>query len=101
MRKLLILATMLLTLGLANAQSGTLIGKCKFTGPQPGKGSSLLIGGDVQLYHNGSFKRTSIGGGVDYYTGDGDIWIIFKNPKARSRYNFKTSNGKVQICDDY
>ena len=101
MRKLMILATMLLTLGLANAQSGTLIGKCKFTGPQPGKGSSLLIGGDVQLYHNGSFKRTSIGGGVDYYTGDGDIWIIFKNPKARSRYNFKTSNGKVQICDDY
>jgi len=68
---------------------------------QLGKGSSLLIGGDVQLYHNGSFKRTSIGGGVDYYTGDGDIWIIFRNLKARSRYNFKTSNGKVQICDGY
>jgi hypothetical protein len=53
------------------------------------------------LYHNGSFRRTSIGGGVDYYTGDGDIWIIYRNPKARSKYSFKTSGGKVQTCDDY
>jgi hypothetical protein len=87
--------------GFENAQSSTLIGKCRFTGPQPGKGVSLLIGSDVQLYHNGSFKVTTIGGGVDYYTGNGDIWIIYKNPKARTKYNFKTSNGKVQTCDGY
>jgi hypothetical protein len=31
----------------------------------------------VQLYHNGSFKRTLIEGGVDVNTGDGDIWIIY------------------------
>ena len=101
MRNLFILATMILSLNIVYAQSATLIGKCRFTGPQPGKGTSLLIGGDVQLYHNGSFKRTSVGGGVDYYTGDGDIWIIYRNPKARSKYSFKTSNGKVQTCDDY
>jgi hypothetical protein len=87
--------------GFANAQSSTLIGKCRFTGPQPGKGVSLSIGSDVQLYHNGSFKMTTIGGGVDYYTGNGDVWIIYKNPKARTKYNFKTSNGKVQTCDGY
>ena len=101
MKNLLILATMLLTFGFANAQSGTNIGRCIFTGPQPGKGVSLLIGSDVQLYHNGSFERTTIGGGVDYYTGDGDIWIIYRNPEARSKYSFKTSGGKVQTCDDY
>lgn len=101
MKKVLILATLLLTFVFVNAQSATLIGKCRFTGPQPGKGTSLLIGGDVQLYHNGSFKQTSIGGGVNYYTGDGDIWIIYRNPRARSKYSFKTSNGKVQTCDDY
>ena len=101
MKNLLILATTLLTFGFANAQSGTSIGRCKFTGLQPGKGTSLSIGSDVQLYHNGSFRRSSIGGGVDYYTGDGDIWIIYRNPKARSKYSFKTSGGKVQTCDDY
>ena len=87
--------------GSANAQSSTLIGKCRFTGPQPGKGVSLSIGSDVQLYHNGSFKVTTSGGGVDYYTGNGDVWVIYKNPKARTKYNFKTSNGKVQTCDGY
>jgi hypothetical protein len=97
MKNLLIIATLLFTFNFINAQSSTLIGKCKFTGTQPGKGTSLLIGSDIQLYHNGSFRRTSIGGGVDYYTGDGDIWIIYRNPKARSRYNFKTSNGKNTI----
>lgn len=101
MKQFILMATMLLTFGFVNAQSATLIGKCKFTGAQPGKGSSLSIGGDVQLYHNGSFKNTSIGGGVNYYTGDGDIWIIYRNPKARSKYNFKTLKGKVQTCDDY
>jgi hypothetical protein len=85
----------------ANAQSATLIGNCRFVGPDPGRGTSLLIGSDVQLYHNGSFKRTSIGGGVEYYTGNGDLWIIYRNPKARSKYSFKTSNGKVQTCDSF
>jgi hypothetical protein len=101
MRNLLLLVTILLVSQAAYSQSATLIGNCRFTGVQPGKGTSLLIGSDVQLYHNGSFKRTSIGGGVDYYTGDGDIWIIYRNSKARSKYSFKTSNGKVQTCDDY
>lgn len=87
--------------GFENTQSNTLIGNCRFTGPQPGKGMSLSIGSDVQLYHNGSFRITSTGGGIDYYTGDGDIWVIYKNPKAKTRYNFKTSNGKVQSCDSY
>lgn len=100
-KNLLIIATLLFTFNFINAQSSTLIGRCKFTGTQPGKGTSLLIGSDIQLYHNGSFKKTSIGGGVDYYTGDGDIWIIYRNPKARSRYNFKSLNGKIQSCDDY
>jgi hypothetical protein len=101
MKKLLLMLVIVFTISYANAQSGALIGRCKFTGPQPGKGTSLLIGGDVQLYHNGSFKCTMIGGGVDYYTGDGNIWVIYKNPKSRSKYNFKTSNGKIQTCDDY
>jgi hypothetical protein len=77
MKNLFILVTMLLAFGTANAQSSTLIGKCKFEGQQPGKGTSLLIGSDMQLYHNGSFKRTLIEGGVDVNTGDGDIWIIY------------------------
>jgi|688.fasta_scaffold487563_2 hypothetical protein len=101
MKKFFLLSAMMILLGVANAQSSTLIGKCKFTGTQPGKGTSLLIGSDIQLFHNGSFKRTSINGGVDCYTGDGDIWIIYKNSKSRSKYSFKSSSGKVQTCDDY
>ena len=101
MKKITILAFLFLAISIAHAQTSTHIGKCRFEGPDPGKGRSLLIGSDVQLYHNGSFKVTSIGGGVDYYTGNGDIWIIYRNPEARKKYNFKTSNGKVQTCDDY
>lgn len=101
MKNLMIVATMLFAFSFANAQSSTMIGKCKFEGQQPGKGTSLLIGSDVQLYHNGSFKRTLIEGGVDIYTGDGDIWIIYKNSNARSKYKFKSSNGKTQSCDNY
>ena len=63
--------------------------------------TETLKAGKYPIYHNGSFKQTSIGGGVNYYTGDGDIWIIYRNPRARSKYSFKTSNGKVQTCDDY
>jgi hypothetical protein len=71
MKKIIFTSAFLLFSLISLAQSATLIGKCRFTGPQPGKGTSLLIGADVQLYHNGSFRRTSVGGGVDYYTGDG------------------------------
>lgn len=88
--------------GYANSQTGAVsIGNCRFTGPEPGRGMSLSIASDVQLFHNGSFKQTSIGGGVNYYTGDGDIWIIYRNPESRTKYNFKTTSGKVQTCDSY
>lgn len=101
MKKIITAFTLVCVVGMMHAQSSTLIGDCKFTGPQPGNGKSLLIGSDVQLYHNGSFKNTSIGGGVYYYTGNGDIWVIYRNPGARKKYNFKTSDGKVQSCDNY
>jgi hypothetical protein len=101
MKNLFILLTILISTSFIYAQSSTTIGKCRFTGTQPGNGTSLLIGSDIQLFHNGSFKNTSIGGDVRYYTGNGDIWIIYKNPEARIKYNFKTTNGKVQTCDDY
>jgi hypothetical protein len=46
-KNLLIIATLLFTFNFINAQSSTLIGRCKFTGTQPGKGTSLLIGSDI------------------------------------------------------
>lgn len=101
MKYTVLLFVAIFAVNFANGQSATLIGNCRFIGPDPGRGTSLLIGNDVQLYHNGSFKRTSIGGGVEYYTGNGDLWIIYRNPKARSKYSFKTSNGKVQTCDSF
>lgn len=80
-----------------NAQTGHNIGKCKFNGKKP-KTSNIV--GRMQYYHNGNVRRTKIEGGKDVYTGDGDVWVIFKSPEVARKTLFRVT-GNVQTCYDY
>lgn len=80
-------------------QSRSLIGNCTFTKDSNNRAPSniLSIGGDIQLYHNGSFKQTGFEGSVNIWKGTGDIWVIYNNSNARNKYRFVT-NGQIQTC---
>ena len=54
----------------------------------------------MQYYHNGNVRRTKIEGGKDVYTGDGDVWVIFKSPEVARKTLFRVT-GNVQTCYDY
>ena len=80
-------------------QSRTLIGNCTFNKDANNRAPSNIvsIGGDIQLYHNGSFKQTGSEGSVNIWKGNGDIWVIYNNSNARNKYRFVT-NGQIQTC---
>lgn len=100
MRKNFFTILFILSVGMMFSQSATLIGRCRFEGKRPDRGSSTSIGGDLNLYHNGSFRQTGSEGSVNIWKGEGDIWIIYHRAEARRKYKFVT-NGRIQICDDY
>jgi hypothetical protein len=54
----------------------------------------------MQYYHNGKVRRTRIEGGKDVYTGDGDVWVIFKSPEVARKTIFRVT-GNVQTCNDF
>ena len=97
MKKIFLVASILLMFAAVKAQSGMNIGKCKFIGKKP---SSSNIAGLMQYYHNGNVKRTKIEGGKDVYTGIGDVWVIFKSREVAEKTVFRVT-GNVQICNDY
>jgi len=80
-------------------QSKSLIGSCSFNKDANNRAPSniLSIGGDIQLYHNGSFKQTGFEGSVNIWKGNGDIWVIYNNSSARNKYRFITT-GQIQTC---
>ena len=102
MKKFILLTLMSFMIFGAFAQSKTLIGRCEFYKDKNNKGPSntVTIGGDVDLYHNGSFRQTGTEGSVNIWKGDGDIWVIYRRPDARRKYRFITS-GRIQTCDNY
>jgi len=55
---------------------GAIIGKCRFEGNRP---SNCLNYGTLQVYHNGTVKKTGSRGGENVWKGSGDVWVIYKN----------------------
>ena len=102
MRKIILLTLVFFIVNATFSQSRVLIGRCEFYKDKDNRAPSrqLAIGGDIDLYHNGSFRQTQLDGAVNVWKGDGDIWIIYRNPGARRKYRFETS-GRIQTCDNY
>ena len=96
MKNVLLISALLFSVSL-NAQTSHSIGKCKFSGQKP-KSSNIV--GRMQYYHNGKVRRTRIEGGKDVYTGDGDVWVIFKSPEVARKTIFRVT-GNVQTCNDF
>lgn len=97
MKNLFIIAALLLSFNFVSAQTSTTIGTCKFVGKQP---RSSNVVGRMQYYHDGSVKRTKMEGNKDVYTGNGDVWVIFKSREAAAKAVFRVT-GNVQICNDF
>ncbi|MBC8147998.1 MAG: hypothetical protein H8E98_08460 [Bacteroidetes bacterium] len=76
---------------------GHIIGKCRFEGNKPSKSFSY---GSLQIYHNGTVKRTGTSGSKNVWSGSGDIWVIYKKKSDVGNQIFKVS-GKVQECFEY
>ena len=72
----------------------TSIGKCRFEGSKPSRG---LNSGGLQIYHNGSVRKTGIRGGKNVWSGSGDVWVIYNNRRDVGNQIFEIS-GKVQEC---
>ena len=72
----------------------TTIGSCTFKGKKPTK---INVVGNMEIYHNGSVKNTQVSGGKNIWTGDGDVWVIFKSNEASRKNEFRI-DGKVQEC---
>ena len=102
MKKIILMALMSFFAMASFAQSRVLIGRCEFYKDKDNRPPSnqLAIGGDIDLYHNGSFRQTQLDGAVSVWKGDGDIWVIYRKPDARRKYRFVTS-GRIQTCDNY
>jgi hypothetical protein len=94
MKKTIQLFFVLLVFGSLNSQTKMNIGRCTFEGKQP---TTIVSTGSVTIYHNGTMKCTGTSGGVNVWTGNGDVWVIFSDSKDISKFKFIT-NGKVQTC---
>ena len=78
-------------------QMGYIIGRCTFSGTRPSQGT---IRGGLEIMHNGGVKITSIRGGVNVWTGSGDVWVIYRSSREIGKHVFEVS-GSVQTCNDF
>jgi len=76
---------------------GAIIGKCRFEGNRP---SNCMNYGTLQVFHNGTVKKTGTRGSKNVWKGSGDVWIIYKNKRDVGNQIFEVS-GKVQECFEY
>jgi len=76
---------------------GYSIGKCSFNGTRPSQGTTR---GGIQVLHNGTVKITQTRGGVNVWTGSGDVAVIYKNRSEVGKHLFEVS-GTVQQCNDF
>ena len=70
---------------------GMSIGGIRFEGNRPSNCTSY---GGMQVYHNGSVKKTGSRGGKSVWTGSGDVWVIFPSNQV-GKHIFEVS-GTVQ-----
>jgi hypothetical protein len=73
---------------------GYLIGKCKFNGKKPSKGTTR---GGIYVLHNGTVEVTQTRGAVNVWTGSGDVAVILREAREVGKHIFEVS-GSVQEC---
>ena len=69
-------------------------GNCYFKGTRPSK---RVDHGSMQIYHNGSVKRTATRGGKNVWSGDGDICVVYIRKEQIDNQIFET-DGSLQEC---
>ena len=69
-------------------------GSCSFDGKRPSKSFSF---GSLQIYHNGSVKKTGTRGTKQIWSGDGDVCVVYIRKQDIGNQIFKI-NGSVQEC---
>ena len=74
------------------------IGKCHFVGERPPR--SMSIGSTTVYYHEMSSSSISRGM-TEYKQCQGDVWVIYRSAADAKRLQFQTTNGSVQVCNDY
>ena len=69
-------------------------GNCHFKGPRLQKSFSH---GSMQIYYNGSVKRTATRGGKNVWSGDGDICVVYIRAEQIGNQIFESFDS-VQEC---
>jgi hypothetical protein len=95
------LALALISTTTALAPSGvstqeTSIGRCSFWGSRPAGGSRQV--GNVEIF--GNVRQSGSRGNVTIWSGSGDIWVIYRDPRDVGRHQFRVS-GNVQTCNNF
>ena len=76
---------------------GYSVGKCIFNGTRPSQGTSR---GRIYVLHNGTVKTTQTRGGVNVWTGSGDVAVIYKDRREVGKHLFEVT-GSVQEGYDF
>jgi len=79
-------------------EADTTIGQCTFYGEQPPHSMSM---GTTIIYYYEMSASSMIRSGVEYRKCRGDVWVIYKSASEARRLQFQTTNGSVQICNNY
>ena len=79
---------------LITAMADWTYGTATFKGSQP---SSSLSHGGVIIWYNGSLTQTGLEGGVEIWSGTGDICVAFPKNYNGPQMRFFSSGGTVQI----
>ena len=69
-------------------------GTAQFKGNMPSSGMSI---GSVNVWYNGTLKKTESVGGVDCWEGTGDICVVYPKNYNGPQLKFTSSGGTVQI----
>ena len=74
------------------------IGRCTFYGEKPPR--SMSFGTTLVYYHQMS-SSSMMRGQMEYRQCRGDVWDIYRSADDAKRLRFQTTDGSVQICNDY
>lgn len=66
-----------------------------FKGSRPSKMLNAHQG--VTIYYNGTLKVERYSGGVTYYSGTGDICVLYSRNYTGPKLDFSSTGGTVQI----
>lgn len=71
----------------------TVIGRARFTGEQPPQCTNY---GGMQIFHNGSLRKSYISDGVTYWEASGNVWVLYNRAEQVGKHKFTVKNGSLQ-----